>query len=156
MLDNLYRKKLIIKVSIVGMLLTVLAVYFLAAVPLPPEPVKLTEISAINNPKAISSTQSTTGIATVADLVEGLRIRVESEPEDMDGWVLLGKSYHYLQQQDKANAAFRKAKSLGYTGDIPYRVSRQDFRLLKTPPAYNNLITRLIAQTVSTAEADDS
>ncbi|MFT3929719.1 MAG: hypothetical protein QM709_05385 [Spongiibacteraceae bacterium] len=50
-------------------------------------------------------------------MVERLRTRLEREPNDVDGWVLLGRSYHYLERWEDAKAAFAKARELGYKGD---------------------------------------
>lgn len=64
---------------------------------------------------------STTTHAAPADsidvLAERLKARLEKEPNDMNGWVLLARSYHYLQRWDEAQAAFAKAKNLGYRGE---------------------------------------
>jgi hypothetical protein len=50
-------------------------------------------------------------------MAERLRLRLERQPDDMQGWVLLGKSYDFLGQDEKANAAFERARALGYTGE---------------------------------------
>lgn len=47
-------------------------------------------------------------------MVKQLAERLEREPEDASGWHLLGKSYEYLGQSDKAEAAFARAAGLGY------------------------------------------
>lgn len=52
-------------------------------------------------------------------LVERLQTRLQNEPNDVDGWVLLGRSYHYLQRWDDATAAFKKARELGWPGEPP-------------------------------------
>ena len=52
-------------------------------------------------------------------LVERLQERLQNEPNDVDGWVLLGRSYHYLQRWDDATAAFKKARELGWQGEAP-------------------------------------
>lgn len=56
-------------------------------------------------------------IDSVEVMLERLRARLETEPNDVDGWVLLGRSYHYLERWDDAKAAFAKARALGYRGD---------------------------------------
>ena len=60
-------------------------------------------------------------LATQPELVEVLLIklkhRLRIEPDDVDGWVLLSKSYYHLNRLNEANEAFEKAKTLGYTGD---------------------------------------
>ena len=56
---------------------------------------------------------------SVDSMVNGLRQRLEAQPNDMNGWVLLYQSYQHLQRWQDANDAFEKAKSLGYTGEGP-------------------------------------
>ncbi|PKM11890.1 MAG: c-type cytochrome biogenesis protein CcmI [Gammaproteobacteria bacterium HGW-Gammaproteobacteria-3] len=46
--------------------------------------------------------------AKVADLAEHLR----QQPDDAEGWFMLGRSYKVLNQYDKANAAFEQAYHL--------------------------------------------
>jgi predicted Zn-dependent protease len=58
-------------------------------------------------------------VPSVAELVTGLEQRLQDNPNDMQGWVLLGKSYHHLQNWTKATEAFEQAKKLGYQGSIP-------------------------------------
>lgn len=53
---------------------------------------------------------------SIDTLTDRLKARLEKEPNDVNGWVLLARSYHYLQRWDEAKAAFAKAKSLGYQG----------------------------------------
>jgi len=70
-------------------------------------------------PPIISSTDkqdSTTDIEPVDVLLVGLQQRLEAQPDDVDGWVLLSKSYYHLNRMEEAEAAFEKAKALGYTG----------------------------------------
>lgn len=58
-------------------------------------------------------------VPSVAELVVGLEQRLQENPNDMRGWVLLGKSYHHLQNWTKATEAFKQAKKLGYDGSVP-------------------------------------
>ena len=59
---------------------------------------------------------STTDIESVDVLLVGLKQRLEAQPDDVEGWVLLSKSYYHLNRLEEAEAAFEKAKALGYTG----------------------------------------
>jgi hypothetical protein len=59
---------------------------------------------------------SATDIDSVDVLLVGLKQRLEAQPDDVDGWVLLSKSYYHLNRMEEAKAAFEKAKALGYTG----------------------------------------
>jgi len=46
----------------------------------------------------------------------GLKQRLEKQQDDVDGWVLLSKSYYHLNRWQQANEAFERARALGYTG----------------------------------------
>ncbi len=45
-------------------------------------------------------------------MVAGLAERLQKQPDDALGWTMLGRSYKYLQQNDKAVAAFEHAYKL--------------------------------------------
>ena len=51
------------------------------------------------------------------DMVERLRIRLQSQPDDVQGWQMLGRSYEVLNRFDDAVIAYRKVYEL--TGDDP-------------------------------------
>lgn len=52
-------------------------------------------------------------------MVAGLAERLEKQPDDAQGWTMLGRSYKYLQQNDKAADAFGQAyKLLGEQPEI--------------------------------------
>lgn len=61
------------------------------------------------------SANSSKGSASVASLVEGLKERLEREPNDADGWILLARSYEHIGRRSEAIAAYDRAKSLGKT-----------------------------------------
>jgi cytochrome c-type biogenesis protein CcmH len=46
------------------------------------------------------------------EVVASLAERLKENPEDVDGWILLGRSYQSMQQYDDAIAAFEKALAL--------------------------------------------
>ena len=46
------------------------------------------------------------------DMVVSLRKRLEDNPDDVNGWVLLGRSYQSMKQYDEAVSAFEKAIAL--------------------------------------------
>src|SRR5690606_14607 len=50
---------------------------------------------------------------------ERLQTRLQNAPNDVDGWVLLGRSYHYVPRWDDATGAFKKARELGWQGEAP-------------------------------------
>ena len=51
--------------------------------------------------------------ASVASLVDGLKARLNDEPNDAGGWLLLAKSYKHIGNTDDALAAYRRASTLG-------------------------------------------
>jgi len=48
----------------------------------------------------------------LAEMTEHLRKRLEQQPDDIEGWVLLGRSYKAMQQYDKALEVLRHAREL--------------------------------------------
>ncbi|WP_054113573.1 tetratricopeptide repeat protein [Marinagarivorans algicola] len=69
---------------------------------------------------AQASEVKSTGVnaGAIDQLLVGLRKRLEQEPNDTNGWVLLAKSYHHLDRWHEAEKAAAKARALGYEGDI--------------------------------------
>lgn len=61
--------------------------------------------------------KSTTQLESVEVLLSGLRNRLEIDPDDADGWLLLSKSYDHLNRLSEAKMALEKAKALGYIGN---------------------------------------
>lgn len=50
---------------------------------------------------------------SVASLVDGLRDRLDAEPDDAGGWLLLAKSYQHLGRDAEALEAYVRAQALG-------------------------------------------
>lgn len=50
--------------------------------------------------------------AMVRGMVEGLAARLEDEPDDLEGWLMLIRSYAVLQEPEAAGAAVDKARSI--------------------------------------------
>ncbi|WP_425038601.1 c-type cytochrome biogenesis protein CcmI [Primorskyibacter sp. S187A] len=50
--------------------------------------------------------------AMIQSMVEGLAARLEDEPDDLDGWLQLGRAYLVLQQPQQARAAYEAAEGL--------------------------------------------
>jgi len=48
----------------------------------------------------------------IRGMVSGLAARLESEPDDYDGWMMLGRSYTVLDNVDGALGAYEKAMAL--------------------------------------------
>ncbi|MDH3535466.1 MAG: hypothetical protein OER87_06960 [Gammaproteobacteria bacterium] len=67
-------------------------------------------------PGTAATGDSTSSVAPVDVLLVGLRQRLEAQPDDVDGWILLSKSYYHLDQFKEANEAFERARAQGYAG----------------------------------------
>ena len=52
-------------------------------------------------------------VGSVASLTAGLEARLEEQPDDGEGWLLLAKSYFYLGRLDEARHAYARAVTLG-------------------------------------------
>jgi cytochrome c-type biogenesis protein CcmH len=50
---------------------------------------------------------------SVDDLVDGLRAKMEKNPEDGSGWMLLARSYDHLGRHADAIDAYEQAQALG-------------------------------------------
>ena len=108
----------LIAAILVAMALTALVTYFATTqLSNPVERDLMQEFKAAPPVTATPNNQdSATDIDSVDVLLVGLKQRLEAQPDDVDGWVLLSKSYYHLNRMEEAKAAFEKAKALGYTG----------------------------------------
>jgi hypothetical protein len=66
-----------------------------------------------------SATHETNGgtaaTGSVSSLIGGLAARLEDNPDDGKGWLLLARSYEHLNRPDDARAAYARAAALGET-----------------------------------------
>jgi len=65
-------------------------------------------------------------VATVESLLSGLEQRLQREPEDGKGWLLLAKSYDHLGRTAEAIEAYSRARELGNSDPL------LESRLVKT------------------------
>ena len=56
--------------------------------------------------KAELQATQTKAVANIADMVGKLERRLAAQPDDTEGWLMLGRSFSYLQQYQKAADAF--------------------------------------------------
>jgi len=71
---------------------------------------------ARSSPMAITAGRAAGGsrtIGSVASLVDGLARRLQEDPGDGGGWLLLARSYRHLDRKADAAAAYRRAAGLG-------------------------------------------
>jgi len=59
------------------------------------------------------SGQSARSLASVDSLVDGLESRLQDQPDDAGGWLLLARSYHHLNRHAEALDAYERAQALG-------------------------------------------
>jgi len=77
------------------------------------------------------SAETNSSPPSVSVLVNGLQARLEQEPNDAGGWLLLAKSYQHLGQHDRAQVAYERAKALGKI-DAQFESSGEDVSLVST------------------------
>ena len=79
---------------------------------------------AIGSPGVTSATEhadttrsaeraASTSVGSVSSLTAGLEARLEAQPDDGEGWLLLAKSYFYLGRLEEARQAYARAVELG-------------------------------------------
>jgi cytochrome c-type biogenesis protein CcmH len=109
--------KLIISI-LIALTLTAVVTYFATTrLSNPVERDLMSEFKATPSATSASANQdSATDLESVDVLLVGLKQRLEAQPDDVDGWVLLSKSYYHLDRWKEADEAFEKAKALGYRG----------------------------------------
>lgn len=83
---------------------------------------------AIGSPDVESATTHATverkeaaGVGSVSSLTRGLEARLQEQPQDGEGWLLLAKSYVYLERMDEARHAYARATALGVADDTVAR-----------------------------------
>ena len=64
------------------------------------------------SPKSSGRLTETEALAALSEPVEQLAARLEGEPDNLEGWLLLGRSYVVLQRYPEATDAFRRAAAL--------------------------------------------
>ena len=76
------------------------------------------DATALHPTTQASGTTSTmssgnTQLAPVESMLSGLEQRLQQQPDDGKGWLLLAKSYRHLGRMDDARDAYKKAEALG-------------------------------------------
>ncbi|WP_299203979.1 hypothetical protein [uncultured Amphritea sp.] len=60
-----------------------------------------------------AETTATMEAGPLDQMAQKLKDRLQNEPNDMEGWVLLGRTYQYMNNQTAADEAYAKAAALG-------------------------------------------
>lgn len=78
-------------------------------------------LASASSPREVVVAQQTTSspsgvqAGSISSLVDGLAARLEDNPDDGKGWLLLAKSYQHLHRYEAAQDAYAKAVALGVT-----------------------------------------
>jgi len=72
-----------------------------------------TQTQAVNPTPSRATAGQDVSVATVESLLSGLEQRLQREPEDGKGWLLLAKSYDHLGRTAEAIEAYSRARELG-------------------------------------------
>lgn len=157
---EILNKKLLLLVIFLGVALIAVGYYWLA--PVNDSDGLVDNKSASDSMiSAIGASSNSTKVESVGTLVEGLRRRLETEADDVNGWVLLAKSYHHLQRWDEASDAFKKAKALGYEGESfgksfpATNLPRNQLRPFN-PLAKRSLLSQQIIDTTTKQDAEQA
>lgn len=81
-----------------------------------------------------SDNQSRKTVGSVGSMLDGLKSRLESDPDDAGSWLLLAKSYQHLGQVEDANVAYERARALGKS-DASFEKSIGNVASTETAPA---------------------
>ncbi len=71
--------------------------------------------SGAANMQPVQQGQQSSKVGSVTSLLAGLEARLEENPDDAKGWLLLAKSYDHLGRGAEARSAYDKAAALGMT-----------------------------------------
>jgi tetratricopeptide (TPR) repeat protein len=78
--------------------------------------------SAEAHSSPVSSPKKAGSVGSVGDLLDGLRAKLEKNPDDGSGWMLLARSYDHLGQHADAIDAYERARALG-NADVEFEAS---------------------------------
>lgn len=116
-----------LSLSLVLLFLGAAGVLYLVDAPGPHGPELAGNVRSIPRPAMPGGEPAASGsVASVATLAKRLAQRLEEQPDDGPGWLLLGRSYEHLGRREKARAAYARAAALGESvpemrdaGDVP-------------------------------------
>ncbi len=100
-----------------------IVVIFRSYQPANPDAVGVNKVNPFTDDKvfstqAVENTKKPVGSAPPMDeAIRNLENKLEENPDDAEGWALLGRSYQFTNQPEKAQEAFRKAYELGSKDD---------------------------------------
>jgi cytochrome c-type biogenesis protein CcmH len=112
----------------------------------------------VGTPSAIDVSPDTPGLAQragqdtdIEELLAQLEARMAAQPEDLEGWLLLGRSYRSLQRHEEALIAFQRARALA-PEDPAVAVELAEALIFTSDPAQPNPdVSELLAQALASA-----
>lgn len=84
-------------------------------------------------PSASATPAGSKPVGSVTSLIGGLEERLQRDPDDGEGWLLLARSYDHVGKLDEARAAYERAAALGI--DDAAFASALTARAQQHPPA---------------------
>jgi cytochrome c-type biogenesis protein CcmH len=76
------------------------------------EPESARELANLGSELQLSTSQHSTDTAQIADMVERLAARMKENPDNLEGWIMLGRSYTVLGETEMAREAIDNAARL--------------------------------------------
>ncbi|MFP6743433.1 MAG: c-type cytochrome biogenesis protein CcmI [Alphaproteobacteria bacterium] len=101
-------------------------------------------------PETLATIEGDVDAMDIEAMVAGLAERLQSEPDDLDGWVMLGRSYGALARYDQAVAALEQAAWLS-DGDADITAMLAEHRVF----AADGLVTPAAKRDFEAAQAKD-
>ena len=107
----------------------------------------------VGTPAGVAVTETPPSVADDADinqLLMQLEARMAAEPDDVEGWLLLGRSYRSLQRFSESRTAFEQARRLA-PEDPAVAVELAEAMIFTSPPgqpdpAVNELLEEALAR----------
>ncbi|WP_428033761.1 c-type cytochrome biogenesis protein CcmI/CycH [Amphritea sp.] len=101
-----------------------------------------------------AETTATMEAGPLDQMAQKLKDRLQNEPDDMEGWVLLGRTYQYMNNQAAADEAYAKATALGLAparlaeirSGMAAKTPAQPSRVFPEPKTSRNLTAVMIDQ----------
>jgi cytochrome c-type biogenesis protein CcmH len=89
--------------------------------------------------------------ADIEDLLAQLEARMAAQPDDLEGWLLLGRSYRSLQRHREALTAFRRARELAPEEPVVAVELAEALIFTSDPQQPNPEVSALLAEALAKA-----
>jgi cytochrome c-type biogenesis protein CcmH len=92
------------------------------------------------------------GAGDINDMVAGLESRLAQNPDDPEGWAMLGRTYQVLEQYSDAAQAFQKLYDL--TSDVRAKSEYAEAMILSNDAVVSAELAQILAQVMDEAPLD--